>query len=220
MKEIKVLLADDHQLMLDGIKSFLERADEHLPDAQTSIRVVATAQNGERALELLEREPVDVAVLDIGMPVLDGLETARRIRQRYPAMKVLLVTMEGDGHFVFNALRAGVHGYIVKEKSQETLIQAIRQVYHGSTYYSPDVIARATSAAMTPPPPHSSPLTERERELLCHLARNPEQTAEEIGRQLNIAMVTVQTHFRNIKSKLGMRRSAELVKYAVENKLC
>ncbi len=222
MKEIKVLLADDHQILLDGILSFLEKNAEEKGAANPSlIKVVGVAHNGEEALRLMEKQPVDVAVLDINMPVLDGLETARRIRQQYAATKIILLTMQGEGYFVLNALRSGVHGYVVKEKSTETLIQAIRQVFHGSKYYSPDLLD-----GIGPEHTESSPekpvvdLTVREREILCHLAKNPNQTAEDIGAQLHIAMVTVQTHLRNIKQKLNMKKSGELIKYAVENKLC
>ncbi len=222
MKEIKVLLADDHQIVLDGILSFLEKnAEEKSPANPSVIKVVGLAHDGEEVLHIMETQPVDVAVLDIGMPVLDGLETAQRIAVKYPQVKIILLTMEGNAHFILNALEMGIHGYIVKEKSKETLIQAIQQVYNGATYYSPDIIARITNSKIrSSTPPTTVNLTIREREILCHLAKNPDQTAGDIGDQLHIAMVTVQTHIRNIKQKLKMKKSGELIKYAVANKLC
>lgn len=226
MKQIRVLLADDHQILLDGIQSFIEKnAEDKGASNPSTIRVVGVALDGEKALQLMETQPVDVAVLDINMPVLDGLETARRIRRQYPATKIILLTMEGEGRFILNALSFGVQGYVVKEKSTETLIQAIRQVFQGSTYYSPELLAGIGKGGPGNPGPYPPPastinLTVREREILCHLAKNPEQTAEDIGVELHIAMVTVQTHVRNIKQKLNMKKSGELIKYAVENKLC
>lgn len=222
MKEIKVLLADDHRILLEGIVSFIEKNAEETSGANPSvIRVVGTANDGRQALDLMKNTAVDVAVLDIGMPVLDGMDTARLIRQQYPATKIILLTMEGGTHFILNALRFGVNGYVVKEKSAETLIQAIRQVYQGSTYYSPELLGSIQPERMDAiPPAQLADLTAREREILCHISRNPDRTAEEIGGALNIATVTVQTHIRNIKQKLKMNRLGELIKYAVENKLC
>ena len=221
MREIKVLLADDHQILLDGIVSFLEKnAEEKGAANPTIIKVVGAAHDGQQALEMMKSLAVDVAVLDINMPGFDGLETARHIRRLYPATKIILLTMEGDGRFILNALRSGVHGYVVKEKSTDTLIQAIRQVYHGSTYYLPELLSGIGTDYGESPPANAVTLTEREREILCYITKHPDQTAEEIGLALHIAMVTVQTHVRNIKQKLKMKKSGELVKYAVENKLC
>ncbi|MEO6039538.1 MAG: response regulator transcription factor [Saprospiraceae bacterium] len=220
MKEIKVLLADDHQILLEGIVSFLEKnAEEKGAANPTIIKVVGAAQDGMQALEIMKSQAVDVAVLDINMPGFDGLETARQIRRLYPATKIILLTMEGEGRFILNALRTGVHGYVIKEKSTDTLIQAIRQVYHGSTYYLPELLG-GIGTDYGESPTNVVTLTEREREILCYVAKHPDRTAEEIGQALHIAMVTVQTHVRNIKQKLKMKKSGELVKYAVENKLC
>lgn len=207
---INVLIADDHQIVLDGIQAFLQND----PD----IAIVGQAHDGQAVLRLMEDVAVDVAVIDIGMPVMDGLETARRILRQYPATKIVLLTMHGDSHFIIQAMRLGVHGYIVKEKSKESLVGAIHCVYRGASYWPPDLIGRVTDRRLLQDDaPESVHLTDKEMEVLCLIGKG--HIYKEIADQLGIAEVTVQTHSRNIRRKLGLSNVNQLVRYAIERGL-
>lgn len=223
MKEIRILLADDHQIVLDGLQTLIEKNAEENGIQPSILKVVAMAHNGEEVLKLLETISVDVVVLDIRMPVMDGLTTALHIRKQYPDTKIILLTMHSDGDFIMHALRTGVHGYVVKEKSSDTLIQVIRQVLlTGNTYYAPDLLAKIQEVPKSNPLPAQGevPLTSREKEIICYMVKHPNETAEEIGQGLHIAAATVQAHLRNARSKLELSKSAQLIMYAVENNLC
>lgn len=213
MTPIKVLLADDHQIVLDGILSFL--------DQESEIEVVATANDGQAVLEHMREQTVDVAVLDIGMPLLDGLETAKHILRDYPNTKVLMLTVHGDANFIINAMKLGIHGYLLKEKSKEALVGAIHCVYRGSTYWSPELIARISDRrALYQEEEETVKLTQREKEVLCLMVAEPSYTSEAVGKALNIAKLTVDTHVRNMLSKLKLKRRTELVAYAMRTRLC
>lgn len=213
MKNIQILLVDDHQIVLDGISAFLEKE----PD----MAIAGYAHDGQAALDFLAKQLVDVVVLDISMPILDGIEAAKEIRKSHPDTKIILLTMQGDGHYILNAMKLGVQGYVMKEKSREILVSAIHSVCRGSTYWSPDLLPRIAEAQFQQQRQEEpGSLTARELEISCLMARSPSLTAKEIGDQLFIAEVTVQTHLRNAKQKLGLKKSAELIKYVMEQKLC
>lgn len=214
MKPIKVLIADDHQIVIDGILSFLEKEKE--------IKVVHTAKNGEEVLEKIKQEAVDVAILDINMPVMDGLNTARHILREYANTKVLFLTMFGESQFIINALKVGVHGYVTKEKSKEYLVGAIHSVYRGASYWSPEILARIANAKDLAQEKEVEPVhfTGREQELLCFMVNFPGFTSEQIGQELNIAKFTVDTHIRNMKKKIKTGSRRELLSYAMRNKIC
>lgn len=213
MKKIKLFLADDHQIVLDGLQALLEK------DAQMDI--VGTAHSGEETLRLLEQQTADVVVLDISMPPgMDGIETARHIRKRYPNTKIVLLTMHGDGQFILNALRMGIHGYVIKEKSKESLVAAIHAVLGGNRYFPPELLNRVDFSAEPEPDKEEVQLTKREKEIICLMAENPSFTSREIAERYFIARTTVEKHVQNIKEKLGLHKNTELVKYALEKKLC
>lgn len=212
MKKVRLLLADDHQIVLDGIQAFLA--------AEPGLEIAGCARSGEEALLLLERQTVDVLVLDINMPGLDGIETAKLVRRRHPATRIILLTMTGDGHFILNALRLGIHGYVIKEKSKETLVTAIHCVAGGSRYFSPDLLDRIDFSNQAKDEQDEVQLTRRETEILCLMAEEPSFTAKEVADRLNIAKTTVEKHIYNIKEKLDLHRNMELIKYALEKKLC
>lgn len=214
MTPIKLLLADDHQIVLDGILSFLEKEKE--------IQVIHTARNGEEALAKLSQQSVDIAILDINMPKKDGLETSRHILHHYPKMKVILLTMFDESNFIVNALKTGVHGYVTKEKSKEYLVGAIHQVYRGATYWSPEILARiADKSPIQSEAEHERVVfTSREQEVLCLMVSFPGYTSEQIGHQLGISSTTVDTHVRNMNAKLKVGRRQELITYAMKNGLC
>jgi DNA-binding NarL/FixJ family response regulator len=213
MKSIKLFLADDHQIVLDGLQSFLEK--------EPQLEITGTAHSGEETLRLLEQQSADVVVLDISMPPgMDGIETARHIRKRYPNTKIVLLTMHGDGHFILNALRMGIHGYVIKEKSKESLVAAIHAVLGGNRYFPPELLNRVDFSAEPEPEKEEVQLTKREKQIVCLMADNPSFTSREIAEQFFIARTTVEKHVQNIKEKLGLHKNTELVKYAIEKKLC
>lgn len=211
MKKIKLLLADDHQIMLDGLKAFLEKEE--------ALEVVAAVLSGEKALETMEKSPVDVAVLDISMPGgMDGFETATVIKKKYVNTKIILLTMFNEGQYVLNALELGVDGYVVKEKSKETLVGAIHSVVKNTPYYSPELLAKIKDAKPFLKKEEIQ-LTRREKEIVYIMAENPEYTSKDIGQSLSIDSTTVDKHIQNIIGKLGLRNRAALKSYASKNQI-
>lgn len=217
MEKIKLLLVDDHQIVLDGLCAFLEKAPR--------MEITGTALSGEKALELMQQQPADVVVLDISMPNgMNGIDTAKALKSSYPNTKIILLTMHGESRYIIQALRKGIHGYVMKEKSKETLLSAIHAVLNKNRYFPPDLIDRLEDATDEEEGPNATAntveLTHREKEIICLMAREPHLTAKQVADRLRIATYTVQTHIRNAKEKLGMGRTQELVMYAVEQKLC
>ncbi|HRI60307.1 MAG TPA: response regulator transcription factor [Saprospiraceae bacterium] len=213
MKKIKLFLADDHQIMLDGLLAFLEK--------ESGIEITGTAKSGEDTLRLLEQQSADVVILDISMPPgIDGIETAKQIRKLYPKTKIILLTMIGDGRYILNALKRGIHGYVIKEKSKETLVAAIHAVLKGNRYFPPELLNRLDGIDDPEDKAEEVQLTKREKEILCLLAENPSFTTREIAERLFIARTTVEKHIQNTKEKLDLHRNTELVRYAMEKKLC
>lgn len=208
MKIIKILLADDHAIILDGLKALLEKE----PDME----VAGLAYTGEDVLEILKQQPIDVVVMDISMPPgMDGIKTAKYVWRRHPAVKVILLTMSGDRHFIANAINSGVNGYVLKEKSKESLIAAIRAVYSGANYFPPDLFANAPDINRYLPEEEVK-LTKRELEILEKIVEDPDLTSKEIGDQLFIERVTVDRHLQNIREKLDIRTRAGLLMYAIK----
>lgn len=200
-------------MFLDGICELTS----NLPD----VEVVATATNGEQVIHLLERVPCDVVILDIQMPVQDGLTTTRQIKQRFPHIKVLILTMNNELSQIKHMLEAGALGYILKTNGREELARAIRKVASGLTYFS-DAVAqemarqyhhsRTNGTALS-----DSQLSDREKEIVALVAR--EYSSIEIADILFIAPTTVDTHRRNAMNKLGVKNLAGLVKYALKSRL-
>ncbi|MCO6475166.1 MAG: response regulator transcription factor [Phaeodactylibacter sp.] len=206
---IKVLIADDHKITTDGILAFLEK--------EPGIEVAGIVHNGRDAIGILEKQPVDVAVLDIRMPVMDGIETTRAIASQYPRTKVVILSMFKKKAFVKGVLDAGAMGYVLKDNSKEALVYAIHAVSKGARIIPPEILDIYFSG---PPEEEEEEisLTERELEILCLMVEG--LTAREIGEALNIAKVTAETHIRNAKSKLGISRKAQLVRWAVDKGVC
>lgn len=207
---IRVLLADDHQIVLDGIAVLLEN--------EPNITIVGRAVNGYEVLEEMEKQPIDVAVLDISMPEMDGWQAARQILKKYPETKVLLLTMHGDSNFILKAIQLGVHGYVVKEKSKEFLVGAIDMVYRGASYWPPDLIRKAQNKKLLEmESTEDAQLSNRELEVLRLIGQGLQYKS--IADKLSISETTVQTHSRNMKKKLGFHTVGQLVKYAIERNL-
>jgi DNA-binding NarL/FixJ family response regulator len=213
---IRVLVADDHQMFVDGISEIIAHIE--------GMEVVATANDGTGALQKLREVPCDVAVLDVRMPRLDGLETARLIRKDHPATRVLILTMNNEFSLIKSLLGAGALGYILKTANKEELERAIRRVEAGLTYFSEAVAVEMAQQYMPPPPvvpaaPGEPPvvISEREKEVVALIAR--EYTSAQIADILFIAPTTVDTHRKNVMQKLGVKKIAGLVKFAFQQHL-
>lgn len=209
MNVIKVVVADDHTILRQGIKALL--------DNQAGIEVIGEAKDGREALTLIERLQPDVILMDIAMPGLNGLEATRRIKKKFPKIKVLVLTMYTNEEYVFQILQAGANGYLVKETAFQDLISAIRAVYRDEAFMSPSiskkVINRYTQRAQKTNDTTSDVLTTREREVLQLIAEG--SSSKKIAEALFISPKTVETHRTHIMDKLNIHNRTDLVKYAI-----
>lgn len=203
---LRVVLADDHTMVRQGICQFLEESQ--------GIAVVAEAADGREALRLVGEHRPDVAVLDIQMPEMTGVEATRRIRSHFPEVRILILTAYDDDPYVSALIRAGADGYILKSAPAEDLVRAVRQVAEGQFALSPEV-ARKVVDQMTGrgPTEAAEPLTDREIEVLRLTAQG--LTNKGIGRELGISPRTVQGHLANIYGKLGVTSRTEAVTEAL-----
>jgi DNA-binding NarL/FixJ family response regulator len=210
---VRVLLADDQEIVRTGLRMILE--------AQPGIEVVAEAPDGRRAVELARALRPDVCLLDIRMPVLDGIAATRELAGPGvpdPIPVVVITTFDLDQH-VYDALRAGARGFLLKDAGAELLAQAVHAAAAGDALIAPTVTARLlrTFATTSPPPAVAQPLdplTEREEQVLLEVARG--RTNEEIARALFVSLSTVKTHVANLLGKLGVRNRVELALWAYQ----
>ena len=206
---VRVLLADDHVLVRQGIRQFLEDEDD--------IEVVAEANDGGEAVRLVAEHRPDVAVLDIRMPKVTGVEAARRIKDRFPDVRVLILTAHDDDPYVFALLQAGADGYVLKTASADELVRAVRTVYAGQSALSPEiagkVIRQMTSGKPRGAKEQVEPLTKRELDVLRLAAQG--RTNRAIGSELGISHRTVQGHMASIYGKLGVNSRTEAVTEAL-----
>lgn len=214
MKKIRIFLADDHSIFLEGLQALLEK--------EPYMEVVGTAPSGEETLRLLEQQPAEVVVLDISMPPgMDGIETAKLLKKRHPNVKIILLTMHGEGKFIYHAMRMGLHGYVLKEKSKESLVAAIHAVVKGNHYFPPELIPRLVgNDDLSDEEDLDVKLTKREIEIICLMKQHADFNAKEIGEHLFIAPATVEKHQQNAKKKLGFNRNQQLILYAQEKNIC
>ncbi|NQU08273.1 MAG: response regulator transcription factor [Candidatus Abyssubacteria bacterium] len=210
---IKVLLVDDHQIMLQGLRALLEK--------QPDMDVVAEAGEGRTALRLARDLVPDVVILDVAMPDLNGIETARMIIAERPDVKVIALSMHSDRRFVVEMLKAGASGYLLKDCALEDLVRAIRVVIANQTYLSPEVAGTVVGDYVRKSSLNDtsafSVLTAREREVLQLLAEG--MSTKQIASCLNVSAKTVETHRQHIMEKLDTRSIADLIKYAVREGL-
>lgn len=207
---IRVVLADDHAVVRKGIREFLE--------ASGNIRVVAEAADGEEAVALVARHAPDVAVLDVQMPGLTGIEATRRIKAEFPGVRVLILTAYDDDPYIFALLQAGASGYVLKTADSGELVNAVRAVFRGESALDPAVVQKVVQQLTSGRPLGAQntvePLTEREIEVL-HLAAKG-LTNKAIGQALGISDRTVQGHLANIYGKLGAGSRTEAVTEALK----
>lgn len=213
MANVKILLADDHKIVRDGIKLMLE--------PQAGIDVVDEAENGEKALEILKDQIVDIVVMDINMPIMDGITATKKIKEKYPDVKVLALTMSNDDLHIRQMIQAGASGYIMKSAGRKELKDAIDAIMEGKHYFSDEAtesimmdLVKGKGKSTDPDPIH---ITDRELEILELIVQ--EHTNQEIAEKLYISSRTVDAHRRNLLQKTGARNTAGLVKYAFQHNL-
>jgi len=210
VRKITVLLADDHTIVRKGLLSLLVE--------QEDIVVIGEAENGREALALIEQLQPDVVVMDITMPLLNGLEATRQIKRRWPQIQVVILTIHTTEEYIFQILEAGASGYVVKQAAPSELVMAIRAAYDGETFLSPSIsqtiireyIAHAQSA---PCEDTVDVLTEREYEICQLLVEG--YSSREIADLLVISIKTVETHRGNLLRKLDIDNLPDLTKYAI-----
>lgn len=206
MSQIRVALADDHPVVLAGVGALLQVA----PD----ITLVGEANRGDQALELFCELLPDVAVVDISMPGLNGIELVRRLTAQCPSIKLLALTVHEDRAYIQPLLEAGARGYLLKRSAAEDLVRAIRAVAEGGLYLDPAVAGKAVDAAGTPgAKSNGEELSEREREVLQLTARG--YSNKEIAGRLDVSPKTVETYKARASEKVGARTRAEIVRYGV-----
>ncbi|MFC2072077.1 response regulator [Chloroflexota bacterium] len=209
MQKIKVLVVDDHTIVRDGICALLALAGD--------IEVVGEAANGSEALKMVKKLEPDVVLMDISMPIMDGLEATRRICKEFPRTKVLVLTQYDEKEYVFPVIEAGACGFISKAAASSDLGSGIRSVYRGDSYLSPSVARLLVEdyqhgGGRIGHDPYEQ-LTERERDVLKLVVEG--HTTQEIADMLVVSPKTVEGHRTNLMAKLGIHNRTELVKYAL-----
>jgi DNA-binding NarL/FixJ family response regulator len=205
---LNILLADDHQIVRDGMKAFLERE---------GYKVNADAENGREAARLAAKLRPQVAVLDIAMPILNGLDAAREILNSCAGTKIILLTMHDERSYVLEGLKIGVKGFVTKTHAAEDLVLAIRHALQDKTYLSPELSQIVFDSIQTKDEILEEPLTPRERQVLQLVAEG--KTSKESACLLNISAKTAETHRARIMEKLGIHETAGLVRYAIRRGL-
>jgi DNA-binding NarL/FixJ family response regulator len=209
---ISVLIADDHGIVREGLRRLLE--------SEPDIQVCAEASDGRDALEMVEKHEPNLVILDITMPRLGGLEALERLRAEHPVVKVILLSMHGDPQFIRSAATLGVDGYVLKNGRASEVIDAVRAVMKGGSYFSPPVAREIVEQVRSPKRGSSEPFTTlsgREREVLRLIADG--LSAKEIASDLGISSKTVEAHRTSLMRKLGARKATELVRYALRHGL-
>jgi DNA-binding NarL/FixJ family response regulator len=209
-RSITVFVADDHAVMREGLAQVLE--------SHADIEVVGSADNGRDAVALVAKLDPDVVIMDISMPDMNGIEAARQIRESAPDSRVVILSMHSTAEHVFHALEAGARGYILKETAGQDIVSAVRIVYAGRRFLSPDVADIVADQLASRP--HVSPiesLSKREREILQLVAEGCSSTR--IGRKLNLSSKTVDTYRSRLMQKLQLSDVAALVKFAIQHGL-
>jgi DNA-binding NarL/FixJ family response regulator len=208
---ITVLLVDDHELVRDGLRMLLQSAED--------IQVVGEAENGHQAVQEAIRLQPDVILLDLAMPVLNGIEAARQIAHEVPSARVLILSSYNDGHRLRQAVEAGASGYLMKETGSDNLLAAVRQARNGAAFFNPLFLGELSRVwAEAPKEHHPAPtqrakLTWRESEVLQLIAEG--YASKQIGDVLSLAGKTIEKHRQTLMAKLGLHKIADLTRYAV-----
>jgi DNA-binding NarL/FixJ family response regulator len=201
---IRVIIADDHQLVRQGFRALLER---------DGFEVVGEADDGNEAVRLVRAHAPDIALLDVAMPNLNGIDAAREIRRVAPETRTILLTMFSEDHRLLEALRAGVSGYLLKTRAVEDLVRAIRDVSRGGVHLSRGLSREAVDAYLDRRPLASIELSPRERQVLQLVAEG--KTTKEVAAALGVSVKTAESHRGRLMSKLDIHETAGLVRYAI-----
>ncbi|MCK6261801.1 response regulator transcription factor [Vibrio sp. ZSDE26] len=206
-KLIRVVIVDDHQVVLDGFIARLE--------LEQDIEVIGTASHGLEAIEKVRELKPDVTLMDVSMPLMNGIDATRLIREEFPDAKILMLTMHDQREYIMKVMQAGAVGYMLKEITAEKMVQAIKTVDQGSTYFCETATQTLFSQEVLPSNTSNiSPLSRREESVLKLVAQG--NSSKKIASLLDISCRTVETHRQNIKHKLNLNSTAELAKYAYE----
>lgn len=212
-KKVKVAIADDHHILLDGLHALLRM--------QQNLEVVGTYNNGKLLLDAIEETKPDVVLADINMPVMDGRELTQKIKEQYPGIYVIALSMHDDGGHIMEMIEAGVSGYLLKNANDRELLDAIQTVMNGRMYFSPEVsdkiAAIVTQQQRKKEEPEEPRLTDREMEILKLIAKEYSNAA--IAEALFISERTVETHRKNMMRKTNNKTVVGLLKFAMEKNL-
>ena len=210
---IRVLIADDHPLVRDGLRFVIERSDK-------GIEVVGEASDGLEALKVAEGNPVDVFILDVTMPCLNGLETARELIRKHPACRIIMLSIHDSQAMIEEAIKAGAHGYLTKEAAGRIMVDAICEVFAEGFYFSPDIthvlVDKFRMGGRRKPgfSKRVAYLTSQERIVLQRIAEG--LTTKEIAADLGRTVNTVQSHRKNLMAKLNIHKETDLVRFAIK----
>jgi two-component system, NarL family, response regulator NreC len=209
MNKLRIILAEDHETIRDGLKL--------LVNSRSDMEVVGEADNGRTALQLAEEFSPDVVVMDISMPELNGLQATKKLKDKSPQVKVLILTRHSEPGYLQELLQAGASGYVLKQSKSEELIRAILAVAAGQTYLDPAVTERAVNQLReSGQVPHKAPnanLTAREADVLRLIALG--YVNKEVAARLNLSVKTVEAHKSNAMNKMGMKSRVDIVRYAI-----
>jgi DNA-binding NarL/FixJ family response regulator len=215
MTPTRILIADDHHLVADSLSILLDTVED--------FEVSGTVSNGWQALNYIDNNNVDVLLVDLHMPLLNGIDTAMRLHEQNSTVKVIILTMSEEACHIKEALQAGIHGYVMKSAERPELIKAIQTVAKGEKYFSEKIIRKLAELPNDNNPNGKAsikdniPLSDRELEILRCVTRDMSNI--DIGYELNISSTTVETHRRNIMKKLGVNTAVGLMRWAIKHQL-
>lgn len=205
---MKLLIADDHAFVREGLRELIEN--------QSGLEVVGEAEDGKAAVDFCRDHPVDLVIMDISMPVLNGIDATRKLNELLPEIKVIILSMHSEKNIIKDALKAGVNGYLLKSSAFREIHEAIRVVGSGQTYISPQIATMVVSEFLDSKPEHPAApgkLTARERRVLQFIAEG--KRSKDIAFELNIGVRTIEKIRSRIMEKLNLYTVAELTKYAI-----
>ncbi len=211
MNKIRVILAEDHTIVRQGLRSLLEQSDD--------IEVIAEAEDGREAVNKTEQLKPDIVLMDISMPILNGIEATRQIKKKFPDIKVLILTMHTTEEYISQILHAGASGYLVKKSAHHELLSAIKAIQKGNSYLSPLVSKKVVDQYLQKTQDdikqdRYEKLTTREREVLQLIAEG--KANKEIAELLYLSVKTVETHKAHLMEKLNLHTTTDLIKYAIQ----
>lgn len=205
---IRIVLADNHALVRQGLKGLLERE---------GFQVAGEASNGQEVVQLVAKVRPEIAILDISMPILNGIDAARELHKSSPRTKTILLTRHDEDQYVTEALRAGVRGYVMKNQAATDLVHAIQQVSRGGVYLSPSISLTVVEAFLSKTGLPADPLTTRERQVLQLVGEG--KSTKEVAAFLGISLKTAESHRTRMMQKLDIHETASLVRYAIRRGL-